>query len=55
MEFTFESKKAERHDVGANIGDIGISFIHYGVKRAIGLEQFLINYKYFKSNIKKII
>ena len=40
-------------DVGANIGDTAISFIHYGAKRVIGLEPFPINYKFFKVNVTR--
>jgi len=40
-------------DIGANIGDTAISFIHYGAKRVIGLEPFPINYKFFKTNVAK--
>lgn len=40
-------------DIGANIGDTAISFIHFGAKRIIGLEPFPINYEFFKLNVLK--
>lgn len=40
-------------DVGVNIGDTAISFIHKGAKKVIGLEPFPINYKFAESNILK--
>ena len=40
-------------DVGANIGDTSISFIHNGATKVIALEPFPINYEFAKSNISK--
>jgi FkbM family methyltransferase len=40
-------------DVGTNIGDSAIHFIHHGAKRVIGLEPFPINYTFFKLNVKR--
>jgi len=40
-------------DIGVNIGDTAISFIHKGAKKVIGLEPFPINYEFAKSNTLK--
>jgi len=40
-------------DIGLNIGDTSISFIHKGAKKVIGLEPFPINYEFAKSNTSK--
>jgi FkbM family methyltransferase len=40
-------------DIGANIADTAISFVHRGAKKVIALEPFPINYEFAKSNISK--
>lgn len=40
-------------DVGANIADTAINFVHKGAKKVIALEPFPINYEFAKSNISK--
>lgn len=40
-------------DVGVNIADTAISFIHKGAKKVIGLEPFPINYEFAKKNTSK--
>ena len=40
-------------DVGVNIADTAISFIHKGAKKVIGLEPFPINYEFAEKNISK--
>lgn len=40
-------------DVGANIADTAISFVHNGAKKVVALEPFPINYEFAVSNILK--